>query len=301
MLASTRSSGGGTSSIPAAPDETIAAMRPTHPSLGEVLVGPGRPIETIEAAVTECLARQAAARTLYGISSNSAPPWLGVNVIIDPGDYWPTSNLGFPHWCAIYAADTTKHSTIIHTGLETITGYWEGVDVINEPPPYDEKYPMHLANGGTTIIVRCTLNNNYPASGGGDTWLGMDGGRAGCTTVFYDVDGTPGGSNLHGWGEGQTGPSTVCYVNSRSAGGPFNAANFAGGPTGFDNPGDMWVVGGSAKGLTMDGINLHLDPAFTLVGGGTVQRSHSGVTDSRTDWPIPVGGLSARDRALWGM
>ena len=60
---------------------------------------------------------------------------------------------------------------------------------------------------------------------------------------------------------------------------------------------EVWITGGSVGSVTVAGAGTvtHRDPAS----GATLTTT--GTQDARTDWPIPTGGLSATDRAHYGM
>ncbi|MCW1013182.1 hypothetical protein, partial [Streptococcus anginosus] len=65
------------------------------------------------------------------------------------------------------------------------------------------------------------------------------------------------------------------------------------------SPADVWIVGGTSGSIRADGASarLHLDPAH--VTSGTITAP--GPRDADTRWPIPFGGLSPWDAALYGM
>ncbi|WP_295034579.1 hypothetical protein [uncultured Microbacterium sp.] len=297
-------------------DPLVMQMRPDGRRVGLVTIaadGSGD-FTTFAAAIAHGQSLQAAALTAAGLGPLQMTPNFRCDYLVKPGAYTPAPGDwggGIPPFSAFYAVDPTPGATTLRWGLEPSGGFWwEGIDIVNvdNNGAFDPKYAIHQHAGATSIITRCTLTNEAPAAGGYPTPIGMDG-ETGATHVMHDVEMSTGAyTNLHGL-IGGTGPlagMTIVYSQCRFPTGSlyFDTLNDADGT-------EMWVVGGSADtaGLKGDKSTLHLDPATVLARttgsyAGHVKADGSpatGTTDGRTDWPVPTGGLSARDRAYYGM
>lgn len=292
------------SKIPPPPDSVIEQIRPNGRSIAEILVAPqGGDFTTMKAAAAAIPAIQLAKRTAEGCPILT--PNYRVDVIVKPGIYG--EEVASPQFVAWYG-DGPRGSIQLQqyptaelplVGVLTTAGniYWEGIDVVElYQDSYVQvggkdypKYPIHGTAYGTSIFTRCTLDSRKAA---GATPCGSDGIDGG-TILFYDCDMT-GNTNNHGEA-GTRVPQTTMYVNCRNTGYVnWDALN----AVAVDH---LWVVGGNVGGVSLAGTasKLHLDPA-TIVGAGGVTRP-SGSQDDDTDWPIPLGGLSAADRAYYGM
>ena len=225
--------------------------------------------------------------TAAGLRRDQITPNFGLCYLVSPGTYNDPIEDALPLWSAFYATDTTRGSTVVNYGLSAGPLYWEGIDVTNvDVGAFDPKYPFHLNVANTTIITRCTLSNPSESAGGRPTSVGTDG-QEGGTVVVHDATFLLGGTNQHD-------VPTLVYSQVLS---PVQAVG--GGPALSSRQSEVWVVGGSVAGVTVGGTGvLHLDPSTVLTGP---VNNAGGTSDSRTDWPVPVGGLSATDRAYYGM
>lgn len=246
---------------------------------------------------------RAIAMAAGGVSTSNAR--YRVDFFVKPGVYDDHPTIAAPINAAFYALDPTPGSTTLNWGISTgqpgnNSLYWEGININNPATTYDPKYPIHHANLGTTIFTRCTLWNNGKGTGGGATGIGMDGNDHG-TLVLHDVTIRDGGTNLHGWPSPQKShPETVVLSKVRADGAiGYGASN--------DTVADeVWFSGCQAPELIAGGAASRMH-----VSGCTADRvrhvrnddqnSDFGITDTRSDWPVPVGGLSAYDRQKWGL
>lgn len=286
--------GGGTvDPLPATADATLRAIRPNGRRIGLLTVGAGKDYANIKDANAAAKALQTTRLAAEG-ASNLTPNYR-VDVVVDPGTY--VGEVVSGRFVAFYANGSGVLLKQNPTGtpalgvLET-TGdtYWEGINITqdDEPDAFRPKYPIHAQGKGTSIYANCTLTNNESDV---TTAFGMDGYDGG-TTLLYKVTMGPGGTNSHG-AVGTRVPQTTMYVDCVTPGVNWNAMN--------DIAADhLWVVGGIVNIVSMAGVasTMHLDPATVVSGSSTPV---SGSKDARTDWPVPVGGLSASDRALYGM
>lgn len=288
---------------PAAPDATVAAMRPSGRCIATLRVGPTRTHATIGAALTAAQAAQAAQLATEG--QVTATPNHRVDILVDPGTY--SEVIVTPAWVALYAVDPTPGATILtHTnpaGLSTsdlgtlaTAGalYWEGIDIHLNKPAGEEanwpKYPVHHVSSRTAIFARTKFRTRTTtgAIGAGLTTFGTDG-AGGSTTILYRCDFDGGGTNNHGAATNTT-PQTWAYIDCTATHGVnYNAMSSIAD--------EVWITGGSVGSVTVAGAGTvtHRDPAS----GATLTTT--GTQDARTDWPIPTGGLSATDRAHYGM
>ena len=187
--------------------------------------------------------------------------------------------------------------------------YWEGVDVVNPDtvPTFDPKYAFHVHAGSTMIFTRCTMTNNATKAGGYPTPIGMDG-EQGATLLLHRVKLLSGGyTNLHGWGLGAWSASKPGMTVI------FNECSFKGGSFYYDALNDstkdeLWVqnctgraVGLGGKSTTAHVAGSTLDTPPTVVSVRENMAGVLGTLDSRSDWPVPHGGLSASDRAKYGV
>lgn len=275
---------------PVIDDPIIMAMRPNGRSIATLRVGPTREYTTIQAAVDAGWALQQAKRAE---EQSIWTPNYRVDILVDPGEY--TGTVRANAFQAFYSAGGVKGDTVVQDGSLDTQGhiYWEGIDLIPITPEL-HKYPLHHAGPGTSVFARTRMEHLGVGSHGYPTAFGMDGGYGPDTTVIYDCWLGPGGLNAHG------GPASGTYPGPEH----FILANsYMGGGGGFDSWGttgsdEQWIVnsnvqdiGGAAPGGT------HI--------GGTTNRSGTvnvtGPVDNESDWPIPVGCVSAYWRNYWGM
>ena len=295
----------GTDPRPVVADATLNAIRPNGRRIGLLRVGPGKDYATISAAVSAANTIQVAKRDAEGLSSLT--PNHRVDIIIDAGTY--TETLGLPSpYLAFYAANGLKDGfTVQQAGPSaTLTGtlitndsmYWEGGRILRAVQDNTTsnwpKHPVHHAGhvrGSTAIFARCTLDNQDPASSGGASAYGSDGGTNGYV-LLYDCTLTPGGTNAHGAASTTTGHQTFAVVACTVGSGANWAAmnNIA--------PDELWVKDSAiAGGVTVSGAASKLHLSGSTVGGAVTAPTQ----DTRSDWPVPVGGLSPHERAHFGM
>lgn len=243
------------------------------------------------------------AMALGGASTSSAR--YRVDYFVKPGFYDETIDADAPINVAFYALDPTPGSTTLNWGITTgrpgnDSLYWEGIDINNPTRYFNPKYPVHHTNYGTTIFTRCTFNNNSNGAGGGKTGIGMDGADYG-TLVLHDVIITAGGgTNLHGWAPpAKSYPETVVLSKVRADDTIGYGAN--GGTTADE----IWLSECVAPSLEVGGeaTIMHVSKcqaenvSHTVGGRGAANLG----IDTRSDWPVPVGGLSAYDRQRVGL
>ena len=273
---------------PEVDDPLVMSMRPDVEPVARAVVqldGSGD-FTTPADAVVWLKARQAIYVSADGLSTPT--PLHRVEILLGPGDHATMPQP--PKWCSVIALDPTPNSTRLMQGIDTNHGlYMEGVDITNLGPN-PGKYSVHLYNGHTNIFARCRWESNSPD--GGLTAIGMDGDDGG-TVVMHDVVMVGGGTNLHGWAY-LTVPQDIVFSQVTAA-----------GQVGYGDMGgigdDVWLVGCDAPSVNVGGSNsrLHFDPALNP--GVVVSGSSTAQLDARSDWPVPTGGLSARDRAEFGL
>ncbi|MBD2760088.1 hypothetical protein IEE94_11270 [Yimella sp. cx-573] len=242
-------------------------------------------------------------------------PTCRIDFYVAPGTYDQegSGTPGPPTYTAYYALDPTPHSTVLRWGQENGGPfYWEGIDIVNvdNNGAFDPKYPLHGHAGGTTILTRCTLDNQAPQAGGYPIAIGMDGG-INATFVMHDVTLASGEwTNIHGWPNWPAGPGqTTIFSNVRSP--QASAYYYAMQDVSQDH---LWVTGSTFGGVGMRGAatSLHVTPD-TTIGNLTSYTGHApnttgatmtGVTDmaaNPADVPYPTGGLSAWERQHYGI
>lgn len=286
---------------PAVDDPTVAQMRPTGRRVALLTVaqdGTGD-YTTIGGATAAAKQTQRATAQAEGLNPEALTPNYRADILIKPGHY--VENVWVNPQQAFYATDPKRGATILEStnpgpwqggtiGPGGCT-YWEGVDLIaHDSDDDDPKYPIHLSNHGTNIFARCSLDNRNLGGLGYPTTIGTDGAPYG-TVVLYDVDLVSGGTNQHGWAH-QPEPQTIIYAKVRSPQGRLDYRDMGGG-----DPTEVWVVDCDGQGVLTIGSNTRLHVARSTYGA----LDYGGTLDDRDDWPIPVGGLSARDRAHYGM
>ena len=293
-------------------DDTTLSVRPIDfTSIATIrLSKTGGDASTFQDAVVLASNRQDAYLYSVGRSQATATPNDRVTISVEPGEYTEPVSTVLPPFLSVVASDPTPGKTSIHYGLEVTGGlYWEGVDVVNPDtiPSFDPKYCFHVHAGSTMTFTRCTMTNKATKSGGYPTPIGMDGGQ-GATLLLHRVTLLSGVyTNLHGWGLGGWSASKPGMTVI------FNECSFEGGSFYYDSLNDstndeLWVqnctgravgLGGKSTTAHVAGSTLDTPPTVT-----SVQTNQSGVLgklDSRSDWPVPHGGLSASDRAAYGV
>ena len=293
-------------------DDTTLSVRPTEfTSIATIrLSKTGGDASTFQDAVVLASNRQSAYLYANGRTEATATPNDRVTISVEPGVYTEPVSAMLPPFLSVVAVDPTPGKTSIQYGLEVVGGlYWEGVDVVNPDtvPTFDPKYCFHVHAGSTMMFTRCTMTNKATKAGGYPTPIGMDG-EQGATLLLHRVKLLSGGyTNLHGWGLGAWSASKPGMTVI------FNECSFEGGSFYYDALNDstkdeLWVqnctgravgLGGKSTTAHVAGSTLDTPPTVT-----SVQTNQSGVLgklDSRSDWPVPHGGLSASDRAKYGV
>lgn len=274
-------------------DATVKAIRPTWRTIFTARIetdGSGD-YPTIADAIKAAKAAQSARMASEGASA--ATPNYSCRIILGPGDFMEPIYHP-PAWSQFYGQGSTR-TRILGRGDDTdprgvmeLQGriYIEGMSSRGYTGPANGHYAVHTANNRTTTWV------DFGILGGG---YGADGAGFGQTT-FYRCDLGDGALNLHGWPD-LSDRETICYVDCVSTG---RIGWTTSSPTA---PSEVWVIGGASKVASVHVVGastvLHLDPAITptpaLPSDTTTNR------DARTDWPVPLGGLSPWDQALYGM
>lgn len=323
LLDLTRAAGGSTTTswIPATTDPVLASMRPKGRQIAEYLVrqdGTGTHT-SITAAIASAVAAQNARLDAELVPRVKITPNYRVDIVIGPGDYQvtPSDFPDVPQWVNLYAQDPTQRPRLWYSnnggpaGVIMTRGrqYIEGL-IIEQDRQYGTawpKYPIHHSGTGATVIANCVL---LGTTGGSLTTqgtpvahsaIGMDGADH-SNTVLYRVQMPRAQMNMHGWVDYEIpNPLSVCYVECLADRFSHQSSIL---PEGVRD--DMWVVGcttdpdGSLRDITPNGQTaLHLDPAH--VGSPTIRGNAASTQDARTDWPVPVGGLTPYDRAYYGM
>lgn len=304
-----------TFTLPTIDDPTVMAMRPKD-HVGQVLLGEGGEatifdafkkalaIQEMHQAVKGLTAPTPATRVVIGVAPGvyTVPDWTRA---LDPSS--PQVERGWvPPFVDVIALNPTRDATTIEWGFSPSGGahYWEGVNIhVPKTGQWEPKYPIHLANQGTNIWTRVSLTTDNVASGGGGTSIGTDGDDGGCV-VLHDVY-MGGGTNQHGW-PFLTQPSTCVYSK---------VTQKLGYSLGFgDNNGvetEGWYVDCTTSEVSLGGNAAHMHvnncPGAKVSqppaqgDGYTWDGTISSTLDDRRDWPIPTGGLSARDKQKWGI
>ena len=304
-----------TFTLPTIDDPTIMAMRPKD-HVGQVLLGEGGET-TIFDAFKKALAIQEMHQAIKGLTAPT--PATRVDIGVAPGVYttpdWtraldpssPQVERGWvPPFVDVIALDPTRDATTIEWGFGPSGGahYWEGVNIhVPNTGQWEPKYPIHLANQGTNIWARVALSTANTGAGGGRTSIGTDGYDGGFV-VLHDVR-MSGGTNQHG-GPSLTEASTCVY--SRVTTPLANGLGFA------DNNGvetHGWFIDCTTGSVELAGSAAHMHvnncPGATVSqpvirgDGYTWDGTTSSTLDDRRDWPIPTGGLGARDKQRWGI
>lgn len=302
--------GGGTGdpTTPALPtvDAVTMSIRPTLPPTGTIVIakdGTGDYTTFAQAyAAVPYISARATKMAVLGLTQPD--PRCRVDILVKPGTYTEANTGTVPGAVAVYALDPTPGSTVLECGQENDGShlYWEGVDIHNVGTGAEPKYPFHLHQytGATNIFARCTLDNLNAQSGGGDTPFGVDG-DPGSTLLMHRVTFASGQyTNIHGW-------TTWTAANSMTT--IFNECGY---PTGSlywnslndNSPDDVWVQKCDAltAGCVGAATNLHISPDTTLTGyPGATYSARTGTVDSRTDWPVPYGALTAAQRTTYGI
>lgn len=280
--------------LPALDDPVAASMRPTGARLKLYTVGPtGRDFTTIVEAVTA----GSNLRSAVGATRDTR-----VDILIDPGTYPETAAAGvinIPAHMALYAADGGRRSVTVLAGIECPGwAHQEGI-VYDARTSTTAKYGLHHVGNGVSVFSRGNFYNSAATIGSG--WAaGMDGVGYG-HTVMYDMHLTGPDvntrTNMHSAISGGADPETMIYVNCVTNGGlEFN-------PMDSTPAHELWAINCQA--------------AWVGLGGGTGAKFYgSGNTMSdttkwaafrktldatRTDWPVPVGGLTSYWRTALGL
>lgn len=304
-----------TFTLPTIDDPTVMAMRPKG-HVGQVLLGEGGETNIFD-AFKKALGIQELYQAIKGLTAPS--PATRVVIGVTPGVYttpdWthalnssnPKVERGWvPPFVDVIALDPTRDSATVEWGFSPDGGahYWEGVNIhVPNTGQWEPKYPIHLANQGTNIWTRVSLTTANTASGGGGTSIGTDGEDGGCV-VLHDVQ-LGGGTNQHGWGHLKV-PSTCVYSKVTQV--PGHGLGF-GDNNGLETEG--WYVDCTTSEVSLTGNAAHMHvnncpgakvTQLPLQGDGYVWDGTTRYTlDNRRDWPIPTGGLSARDKQKWGL
>ena len=236
-----------------------------------------------------------------GLREDQATPNYRCQVIVEPGTY-EVSNLGLPPWSELIGRDRERVILTMPASPPNSGGYvlnlgsrfyCEGVTIIK--PEGTGRYAVHNARGGTTIWANVGVF--WEAS---EPWpyvterpSGLDAGD-GITVLWYRCKAN-GRMDSHGW-DTNTVPSTHLFIEQEGGQVGYRSGTGGGGLTADET----WIVGGDVHQVASVGVNhtLHLDPATNV--RATVSAPGGGV-DQRVDWPVPYGGMSARDRAHFGM
>lgn len=293
--------------LPIIADPVVMQMRPAMaPVAAFVIAADGTgDFSTFSEAFAAVPEARSIAMAVAGASE--ANPRLRVDFGVKPGLYTDRPTIAAPAHTAFYALDPTPGATTLDWGIGTPDAaagciYWEGINIYNPSPTFDPKYPIHHVNHGTNIFTRCTLWNNGTGAGGGKTAIGMDGVDNG-TLVLHDVIFRDGGTNLHGSPSPQKSrPETVVLSRVRVTDATFditmgyNALNDVVAD-------DIWLVDTHAAYLEVHGAatRMHVSGCTGTVRHRAQDGTDLGITDTRSDWPIPTGGLSAHDKQKWGM
>lgn len=314
LITSGSTSSSSSGPLPYVADATVRRMRPNGRSIATITIaldGTGN-YSTFEDAFAAATTAQNTRMAAEGASV--ATPNYRVDILVKPGTY-PRQNTGVqmvtaPPFTACYATDPTRGNTVVMSGFTPGRGfYWEGIDVVNTDDASGSagaKYAFHVEAGATTIITRCSMTNQSSTSGGSGWPIGMDGVNGG-TCVLHDcqlqagVGGAGGRTNMHGDLSYQTGPPMTMVFSKCTYPGTIWYSSLV------DTQADqMWVVDCTAGGFTVGGGACVGHFSGNSPGTHTHQPWASGnpitaTDDTQSAWPIPIGGLSAADRAYYGM
>ena len=260
---------------------------------------------TFPAAIDLAVAKQYAWIAAHG--RTQATPNDRVLISVKPGTYGEPVSRALPTFISVVASDPTPGATAIEYGLEIDGGtYWEGVDVINPTwiTTFDPKYAFHVHAGASIIFARCEMANRAKRSGGSGTPIGMDG-LAHSTILMHRVTLTTGvNTNLHGWEKFGPGDGMDVIFSECT----FDGGSFYYTPMNDQSDDHLWVHKCVGRAIGIDGTNAHahvsesrLDVPAQNVDRLTSFAGCVGTLDDRSDWPVPTGGLSARDKQKWGL
>lgn len=286
---------------PAPLDGVVAAMRPTGRVIFTATVaqdGTGD-YSTIQAAVNAAKAAQATALKAEGLTMDTVTPNYAARLIVAEGEYREAVGVGGVSWLQMYGAGSGK-TTILppqdgtaHRGVLEAAGrlYVEGITLHMDARPSgatDPVYPIHTDNKGTSIYADVDFRDDVVGVNGFS--FGSNGSPDGATYLYRCR--LTGGMNAHGWAD-MNAEQRMSIISTTATG-------QVGWTTMNDtSPADVWIVGGTSGAIKAHGASarLHLDPAH--VTSGTIAAP--GPRDANTRWPIPFGGLSPWDQALYGM
>lgn len=287
-------------------DEVIAQIRPDGRRIWTATVaqdGTGDYTD-LHAAEDAAWAAWRAKLADEGLREDQATPNHRCQVIVEPGTY-EVSNLRFPPWAELIGRDRDQVTLTMPAEPQDLQGYvlslgsrfyCESVTIIK--PEGTGRYAVHNASGGTTIWANVGVfweaDEPWPYINGRPS--GLDAGD-GITVLWYRCK-TNGRLDSHGW-DANTVPSTHLFIEQEGGQVGYRSGDGGGGLTADQ----VWLVGGDVQAVAVAGPNsvFHRDPS-AIVRGEPLGSSHNpGSTTERADWPIPYGGMSAQDRAHYGM
>lgn len=285
-------------------DEVVAQIRPSGRLIWAATVaqdGTGD-YTSLQAAREAAWAAWRARLTAEGLREGQATPNYRTQIIVKPGTY-EVVDFRMPPWGELigHGRDQTTltmptdeprpQSYVMNLGSRF---YCEGVTIFK--PASTGRYAVHNASGGTTIWADVGV---YSATT--DTWpflidrrpSGLDA-ADGLTVLWYRCH-SNGHMDSHGW-DTNTVPSTHMFIGQQGGQVGFRSGSGGAGVTADET----WVVGGDVHAVRCLGPNqvLHLSEDTDV---RTFTTLPDGGTTDRTDWPVPYGGMSAADRARYGM
>lgn len=280
-------------------DPVLLQMRPhgKRRIIATIEVGPGKPYATITAGINAAKAAQAAKRAQESAAFVTPEYWVAV--LVQPGTYY--DRLTGAEAVSVHAMGAVEvvESTVsagatgnpIDWGQDTLagSGFWEGITfrqpASNPAVNLRGKYLLHNIVGGNyaSVFAGCTFVEQNPNA---NAVYGQNE-ATGCNLTFYNCTwtNTAGVSNQVMYGIG-----TVNVINMQG-----NTGNFGGGG---GRVGDhLWV-----DELTYFPGGLAIGAASALHAPANAASSFSytgSLRDYRTDWPIPIGGLTPDNHTYW--
>lgn len=285
-------------------DEVIAQIRPNGRRIWTATVaqdGTGDHADLQDASDAAWAAWRAKLAD-EGLREDQATPNYRCQVIVEPGTY-EIANLRLPPWSELIGRDRERVTLTMPASPPDTQGYvlnlgsrfyCENVTIIK--PEGTGRYAVHNASGGTTIWANVGVfwEDDQPWPFIVDARpSGLDAGD-GLTVLWYRCS-SNGHMDSHGW-DANTIPSTHLFIEQQGGQVGYRSGTGGGGLTADET----WIVGGDVHAVRCMGPNqvLHLSDETNV---RTFATPPDGGTTSRTDWPIPYGGMSARDRAHYGM